>query len=535
MAVVDDTFDYEEDVLVVGSGCAGLTASLAAKEAGASVLVLEAGTVAGGAEGNSFWIPNNRSMREAFGLRDDREDALRYMCRLAYPQFYVDGHPTLGLPQEAYDLIATFYDQGSSAIDFLKGLGFVIEAEPHSAADYHAGLPEDKAPRGRFMKAPPGNPRLAEQLVALAEGLGVKILTGHRVVDALKNAEGEVVALLVRAGHRTVLARARRAVVFASGGFGFNQDRLREHLPARVYGTCTVETNRGDFVDIGQRMGARMSRMHGAWWKQGAVEQAVQNWRVSPVFMPFGDSMVQVNRYGRRVVNEKLPYNERGQIHLRWDPEAREYPNLLLFMIWDDVVARDGTETFARPPVPMPGEDASHVIKGDTWEELAARIDDRLVTLAEHTGGVRLDGSFVTNLVDTVRRFGTYAATGVDEEFHRGEGMIELDWLFSRRPGATNPAIAPFAERGPYYCVILGASVLDTHGGPRVNTLAQVVDGDDRPIPGLYGAGNCVAAISGQAYWGPGATMGPAVTYGYIAGRQAAGEPVKDATLLVGG
>jgi succinate dehydrogenase/fumarate reductase flavoprotein subunit len=531
--VADDIFDYDEDVVVVGSGCAGLTAALAAAHEGATVVVFEASDQAGGAEGNSFWIPNNRSMRERFGLVDDRTDALRYMCRLAYPQRYVDDHPTFGLPSEDFELIATFYDQGSAAIDFLTSIGFVIESEPDSAADYHAALPEDRAPRGRFMKAPPGSPRLAEQLVALAEQAGVKILTGHRVVDALRNVEGEVMAVEARVGRRTVLARARRGVVFASGGFGYNPERIRRHLPGRVFGTCTVPTNQGDFVDISQRLGAGVSAMRNAWWKQGAIEQAIDGWRVSPIFMPFGDSMIQVNRYGKRVVNEKLPYNERGQIHLQWDPEAREYPNLVLFMIWDDYVAQDPTETFARPPVPMPGDTATYVLVGETWEDLTERISERLAELADHTGGLALADDFTKTLVETVDRFASFAATGVDADFHRGQEPIELDWLFSRRSGAPNPAIAAFSETGPYYCAIVGASVLDTNGGPRINTSAQVLDTANMPIPGLYGAGNCVAAISGQAYWGPGATMGPAVAYGRIAGMSAAVEHVKSPELAV--
>jgi hypothetical protein len=525
-------FDYEEDILVVGSGCSGLTAALAASSQGASVAVFEASAQAGGAEGNSFWIPNNRSMRERFGLEDRRDDAIRYMCRLAYPQYFVDGHPNMGLPVDLYEPIATFYDHGSKAIDFLRELGFAIESEPDSAADYHAGRREDLAPRGRFMKAPSGHPRLAEQLLRLAESAGVKVLVGHRVVDALKNATGEVVLLMVQVGYRMVLARARRAVIFASGGFGSNPALIAEHLPARIYGTCTVETNVGDFVDISRRLGARLAGMHGAWWKQGSVEQAVSNWRVQPVFMPFGDSMVQVNRYGKRVMNEKLPYNERGTVHLQWDPVRQEFPNLLVFMIWDDVVAQDPTETFTRPPVPMPGEHSRYVIAGSTWEDLAARIDERLEQLAEHVGGVRLDEGFTSTLLETIHRFGDYAASGIDADFHRGEAPIELDWHFSRRPGAPNPALARFSESGPYYCVILGASVLDTHGGPRINSKAQVLDASDQPIAGLYAAGNCVASITGQAYWGPGATMGPAVTYGYIAGLEAAQESPKDARLV---
>jgi predicted oxidoreductase len=83
----------------------------------------------------------------------------------------------------------------------------------------------------------------------------------------------------------------------------------------------------------------------------------------------------------------------------------------------------------------------------------------------------------------------------------------------------------PFSQAGPYHCVILGAGAIDTKGGPLTDCDGRVLAGNGRPVPGLFGAGNCVASASGQAYWGPGCSLGLAITFGYLAGRQAAAEP----------
>jgi hypothetical protein len=205
-------------------------------------------------------------------------------------------------------------------------------------------------------------------------------------------------------------------------------------------------------------------------------------------------------------------------------------------MIYDSAVANNPTSwAFRYGNVPLPGQSAPYVISGATWQELAANINARLATLAGKasvtgrvTPLVQLDDSFLTNLPNTIARYNSFASTGTDLDYGRGSTPIQLAWGGPARPGNTlNSQMYPILDTGPYYCIMLGGGTLDTKGGPVINTKAQVLHVDGAPIAGLYGAGNCIASPAGQAYWSGGSTIGPGLTYGYIAGLNAVKEPVK--------
>jgi hypothetical protein len=238
--------------------------------------------------------------------------------------------------------------------------------------------------------------------------------------------------------------------------------------------------------------------------------------------------MFLVNRHGRRGVNEKMVYNERTQAHFYWDPVAGEYPNLVLFMIYDQrTVDRLGSRYSY--PVPPSGSTASYVISGGDLAELERNISARLKTLADKLpAGLVLDENFGRQLEATVQRFNQFAEEGVDRDFQRGKNPIDQSFQVNTSNGKPNPTLYPLSGKGPYYCIILAAGTLDTKGGPRVNTHAQVLDSNGEPIPGLYGAGNCIASPAAQAYWSGGATLGPALTFGYLAAKHAANQPVRE-------
>ena len=544
------------DVIVVGSGAAGLTAAWAAAQRGASVLVLERAAFTGGTTAKSsatIWIPNNRCMR-ARGVADPREDAIRYMAKSAYPTRYNAAHATLGLPEDKYRLIARFYDMAGVALDALLDAGVQDIAETFYP-DYYAEMAEDRAPIGRSLRPTvwaghrrgidPGEGQIfLDRLQAAFEKLGGEVQVNSRVLNAIRDGgdenAGSVVGLEVRVGHRSEFIGARQGIVFGTGGFLHDEAMATAYLRGPVMGGSAVEGSAGDFVRIGQQLGAALGNMSHAWWSQALVEFVARNRAtLRDVYVPYGDSMFMVNRYGVRALNEKAPYNERGQVHFTWDATRREYPNYLMFWVFDDALinghwASDPRYARHRSPMPPPGESREYIISAPDWPGLVAGIRARLQALAPHTGGVALAPPFEENLAATLARFNAMAAEGKDLDFGRGDAAIDRFWSQEARPGAVTGTLHPLSRSGPYHCIILGPGALDTKGGPVIDEDARVISMAGEPIPGIYAAGNCVASPAGQAYWGAGGTVGVAMTFGYIAGCHVVTREPRRAVTLAG-
>lgn len=541
-------WSQEADVLVVGTGAAAMSAAIAAVDAGCTVLMIEKGPTHGGTSSKSeggMWVPDNHFLR-AKGKIDKREDALRYMARAARPQLYKADAPQFGMPDSEFKLMEAFYDNASPTFEYLEKIGALKTTQILLLPDYLES-PENKMPLGRqiMTQQPDGTYGLGTELVrqfkSWLDARKVPILLKHRAHKLVRNANGEIVGLATVAGDgREVMLRARKAVIFGSGGFAHNKDMMRNYQPAPIYGTCSVPTSEGDFITIAQAVNAKLGNLGNAWRMQIVLEHTLDLPSVPRgIWQPPGDSMVVVNKYGRRVVNEKHNYHDRARVHFEWDANKGEFPNQFLFMVYD----RRSAELFAGNfPLPATGAKAAYVIEGATLEDLAKAVQARLDMHADKWGTVRLSG-FSTALEQTFADFNLYATSGVDEQFQRGSFQWDRDWLgytsipqggTSWKTGVTpNATMHPISPKGPYYAVILGSGVLDTNGGPVINPKAQVVDTADVPIPGLYGAGNCISSPAGQSYWGGGCTLGLAITFGHIAGANAAKEPVKDATNVV--
>jgi 3-oxosteroid 1-dehydrogenase len=529
----------EVDVVVVGAGASGLAAANSAAARGCDVVVLDASQEPGGTTAKSaggFLVTNNDFLARA-GVVEDRDATLRLMAKTSFPDRYEPTAERLGLDERDYELITTFYDRSNEVVRALEAdrvltltLNPAVSGDPRGLPSYYTQLEEETIMFGRTLGplAPDGQPgygrELVRQLLAGAERKGARVVCGQRVVDILRDSEGGVAGVAADsvAGRRSFFAR--RAVIFATGGFAQNRELVERHMPGLVLGSCAVSASQGDLISLTEDMGVELAHMDCAWWGELPAELAIENPEVTALlFYPYGDSMIYVNREGRRVVNEKAVYDQRGPVHFVRDAGGQE-PNRLLFMIYDHAVAREPTDTFpARYPVPPAGDSAPYVIEAPTLEELEARIRERLARMADHTGGVTLTESFGVGLRETIATFNRYAVRGKDPEFHRGEEPIQVDAGGPGRAGSNpNRTMYPIASEGPYYCIITGAGLLDTKGGPRINTRSQILREDGSPIPRLYGAGNCVASPAAAAYWSGGNTIGLGMTYGYIAGENAA-------------
>jgi 3-oxosteroid 1-dehydrogenase len=541
-ATADGKWDHETDVLCVGSGAAACGAAVAAVDSGAKAMLVEKMPILGGTTGKSggvTWIFNHFIFKEQ-GIADPKDDALRYAARYGFPREYDADSKTLGLDETRFKTLEAFYDNGAACIDRLQEIGackfkqFRLFQVDKPAPDYADHLPENKAPTGRALEpalgsgSSQGGGSLAAQLEKWLRGKQVPIMTDTRVTRIVKDGD-RVVGVEAESSGKTIRIKANKGVVFGSGGYSHNIDLCNLHQPA-VYGSCSLPGSTGDFIELAQDAGAKMGNLGLAWRTQVVLGEALQSRGIGlGAFVLPGDSMILVNKYGKRCVNEKRDYNDRTQAHFPYDPTREEYPNHLMFMLFDERSIDAFGGAF---PFPVKKAEQPHLIEGASWDAVFAALAKQLAASAKRTGGVALAPDFAANCKATIAQFNDYAKAGKDPDFNRGEHLYDREWhlLFSaRRAGTSQPenrypnnVMHPFAESGPYYAIILAPGTLDTAGGPQINANAQVLGRGNEPIPGLYGAGNCISAPTGQAYLGAGGTIGPALTYGFIAGRHAA-------------
>jgi 3-oxosteroid 1-dehydrogenase len=533
-ATTDET---EADIIVVGTGAAAFSAAITTRVLGNSVIMLEKSGIIGGTtrrSGGGFWTPMNRHQKSK-GIEDNRDDAIKYMCRLSYPQLYNEDKKNYGLPEREYSVIEAFCDNANAVVEFLEEKGVFETVEDinwlgKNSVDYQSNLPENKEIRGRILFPKDDNGQtgfgvvLVERFKKYAKENGIPVNTHHEVTKILKDENGKVYG--VEAKHKDVVKtyRARKAVIFGTGGYTHNEELMRNFQRGPVYGGCASPECSGDLVKMASEAGAKIGNMQGAFRAQCLLENNIDNPKAANncFFIP-GDSVFIVNKYGKRVLNEKRNYNDRGMIHFVWDQNKGEWTNQLLFLIAD----RRAVEFWdGYPPFATSGLDLKYLIEGKDLDDLASKIKKRVEKLTPHIGSFRVDETFAQGLKDTFLRFNEFARNGQDLDFQRGDFAYDREWgsVLPTKPGINWPedktknyTMYPLSEEGPYYAAILASSTLDTNGGPVTNKHGQILDWNDNPIPGLYGAGNCIAAPSANAYWGGGGTIGPALAFGYLA------------------
>lgn len=554
------TWDYTTDVLVVGSGGGAMTAALVAKQAGLDVLVIEKAEFYGGStaiSGGGLWIPNNYLLQRD-GLEDSLEKARTYLQHTV-------GNRTPQSLQDAYlenapEMVK--YLASNSQVRFRRSVGYpdyyperpggmtdgrALEAAPFDGRK----LGEDLAYlRPMSMKAPAGlaftiseynklgmiTSTWTGKQTALKVGVrtvfnivaGVKYLTlGQALIARLRLSlkeenvplwlntafkalvveNGAVVGALVEREGRPVRIGARRGVILGAGGFEHNQ-AMREEFqkpPVNHEWSSGCPTNTGDAIQAGIAIGARIDLMDDAWWGPSSLPPN------APVMFHVGErsypGSIMVNAAGKRFTNESASYVD--VVHAMYEKHSVAVPHIPAFFIMDQRYRSKyifGT-LFPGQAIPKEYLESGYFKQADTLEELAQKC------------GISPQG-----LVETVQRFNEFARRGVDEDFHRGDSAY--DRYYGDPTVKPNPCLAPI-EKPPFYAVAMYPGDLGTKGGLVIDEHARVLGRDGAPIPGLYAIGNSSASVMGNTYPGPGSTIGPSMTFGYIAAKHIAGGKIR--------
>lgn len=554
------------DLVVVGAGAAGMTAAATAAAKGLRVVVLEKTELVGGNtsySGGMVYIPGNSKMAAA-GSPDDPDAMMRYLdavvptpdgrearrlyvekggeaidfleahtaVRLKPVPFYPDYYPDLDGAREGMRVLEPVaFDAAALGPWFRKlrpplpeftilgGMMIAREDLPHfrkvwrSPASFlrvarlvsRHGLQRLRHHRGATLVL--GN-ALAGRLLKSLLDRDVTILTGCETREVVREG-GRVVGVRIADASGERMLRAAQGVMLSTGGFSQSAEKRRAYLPeAASLDSPFAPGSTGDGLDLGVAAGGVVGTQNtsNAYWSPASVyvrrdgRKVVYPHTVTDRGKP---GSIVVNRAGRRFTNEAVSYHRFGEALLRANGPTGNLPAYIVAdaaFLWK--YGLGAIIPFTRNLAPY--LDAGYLKRADTLDALARTL------------GIDPDAFRAT-----VERFNADARRGVDTEFGRGEDV------YSRYLGdadhGPNPCLGPI-ETGPFYAIELVLSDLGTVAGLRTDLACRVLDADDRAIPGLYAIGNDMQSIMRGRYPGPGITLGPALTFGWIAGTHAARE-----------
>ncbi|MEM8498668.1 MAG: FAD-binding protein [Pseudomonadota bacterium] len=552
-------WNFETDVVVVGSGAGGMSAGLFASLADMESIVLEKTEQWGGTtamSGGVVWIPANKQIAEV-GIKDSEADGFKYIQKVAGHvsqsrlQAFIDAGPKmLQLLREQthvrYAPMPEYMDYYPEFEGFKQG-GRSMEPEPISIRSIGEHIDSVRKPANqgilnRFAVTAVEGQSIAKfkanaYLILVKRLLGywldvpqrlrsredrrqtmgralvirlrkslleknVPVWCNARVLKLLQSKNGNVRGVAIKLDGQLKTIKARRGVILASGGFAKNTKLRQNYQYKFVTGdwTAASDGDTGDAVALGARIGAAFEHMHCAWWTPTYIRpDGVAEALISGKSMP---GSIFVNSDGRRFVNEAKPYEELTKIQLQ--VHAREGNCLPCFMIIDANYRQ-------RYPV---GPIGPAKAQPDSALEADLLNDNFLVkagTLKELAGKLHINA---VNLEQTVRRFNKFAVDGHDRDFLRGESLHDRYYADPRV--TPNPSLAPLSK-GPYYALRIYPGDLSTKGGLKCDENAQVFDNQGGLISGLYATGNCSGAVFGDSYPGAGATIASAMTFAYQA------------------
>jgi 3-oxosteroid 1-dehydrogenase len=512
------------DVVVLGSGAAGLSAALGAAAAGAEVLVVERSHFAGGTtalSGGIVWAPGNHLMA-ANGLGDSEADALGYIDRidrggdpLLTIEYVRDAPRVMKLLEDLsplrWKMLEGWPDYHSEEAGSREGGRSLWPAPlelPGRVADRIQPSPEDSPERGGddtsdepandgvVLKGPVRGRVLVGGLLSALESSGVEVRLGARAKNLVYDRDNRRVTGIDIEGE-TIRAR----VVIATGGFQHDQGLAASFLRAPEIAPMGTPGCSGDGLRMAISVGAALGNMAEGWWMP-AMQVAGEELDGSPFFRPLHSERalpgaLMVDRTGRRFVNEAQNYGDVGRAMQRFTPEADWFPALASWLVFDAAYRRRNSIG----PLQTDDPDPDWLARSATLGGLASSIG-----LEERA------------LVSTVERFNSNAAIGVDPDFKRGERYYDR-WIGD--PGARHPTLGALTE-SPFYALQVHCGCMGTKGGPRTDGQGRVIDIGGEVITGLYAAGNAAANPFGIATPAGGATLGPALVFGTRAGESSA-------------
>lgn len=552
----------EVDVLIVGSGAGALTAAILAHDCGGEVLVVEKDSRWGGtsaSSGGAVWIPCSPLAAKA-GAEDSPEEAFHYIKQLtgdevaderirafirAAPEMltymmertevkyraqpYADYHTDLAGAKLGYrmhepvqvdaDKLGKDYFtlQPTHPIAMLFGrIAWVIsESRPIMTrskgwrkvlvkmfARYYLDFPH-RFRTSRDRRLTMGNAALGRLRMSLNDR-NIPLLLDTPMVDLVQENGRVVGAIIERDGKREII-RARRGVILGAGGFERSKDLREQHLGFDGRYTASIGMNTGDAQRAGQRIGARLDIMDTAWWAPGYRFDGDD--RAYPMFVERAlPHCLIVNQKAERYMNEAASYHVAGKIMA--DADQSQNPTLPSWFIFDASFRKK----YALGPI-LPGNFMPD------WR-LPNKVKDKLIRATSIEELASKTGLDPDTLRKTISRFNGFAETGKDEDFNRGG--FAYDRYYGDPSSKPNPCLGAVAS-APFYAIAINAADIGTKGGLLTNEHAQVLSIDDKPIPGLYAIGNSASSVMGRTYPGAGAVIGPAMTFGYLAGRHAMG------------
>ena len=556
-------WDDSYDVIVAGTGAGGMSAALTAAIEGLSVLLVEKHDQVGGStaiSGGAVWIPMN-AQTEAAGHPDDEDKVWRYMqatvanaapvemqkaflrngplaleflskhtdvqlvARTYSPDYYPDrdganlgGRSLDPLPFDGRKLGAHFAELRDPLPEFTVLGGMMVNmtdarnllAATRSFVDWKASMKlvlrywADRL-RGyhRGTRLLLGN-ALAARLFKSVLDRRIPYWLSSPAEKLLRDANGRVVGLQVRREGRLVSLRARRGVVMATGGFPWDA-QLRAELYPQPTGPWSMspEQNSGDGIRMAREAGGVLGPVGSspAFWTPISILKRPDGSELRYPHLVWDRAkpgLMAVNASGRRFVNESTSYHEfvRGMYRSHLD-----VPTLPAFLICDnDFIERWGLGLAL--PGGRPREHlvrAGYLYRAGTLEALAAQM-----------------GTDTAGLNASADQFNRAAESGCDEAF--GKGSTSYNQYLGEPGYSPNPCLGPLA-RGPFWGVKVYAGDIGTAYGVQCNEQAQALDANGRVIAGLYAAGNDMHSVMGGEYPAPGITLGPALTFGWVAAQ----------------